>query len=72
MASSNRALASNTGIESAASIFDLLSTARSLLHELSLFEGFLKDQAKERAVDLHTFRASVSSELKSLERVLYH
>ena len=54
------------------SVHNLLFEAHSLFHELSLFEKYMKDQGKEDTVDLRTFRASVSSELKSLERVLHY
>lgn len=47
----------------------LLGQCHTLLNELEEFQEFLIEQKKEHTVDLRQFRSSVSSELKSLERV---
>lgn len=47
----------------------LLQNCHQLLYELEEFEKFLAEK-KDSIVDLKTFHGSVSSELKSLEKVV--
>lgn len=47
----------------------LLARCHALLGELEDFRRYLAEHKKEHAVELRQFRNSVTSELKSLERV---
>ena len=51
------------------SVDTLLAKCHELLGELEDFRKFLVEQKKEHTVELRQFRNSVTSELKSLERV---
>ncbi|MCJ1357072.1 MAG: hypothetical protein MMC33_007068 [Icmadophila ericetorum] len=48
---------------------DLLARCHALLHELSEFRQHLIEHKKEHTVELRQFRNSVTSELKSLEKL---
>ena len=53
----------------AVSVDGLLAQCHDLLKELEQFQAFLVERKKEHTVELRQFRNSVTSELRSLERV---
>jgi len=48
---------------------DMQQRCRLFLAELEQFQAYLKDQKKERQVELRTFKASLQSEMKAIDRV---
>jgi hypothetical protein len=48
---------------------DMQQRCRLFLDELEQFQAYLKDQKKERQVELRTFKASLQSEMRAIDRV---
>ena len=48
---------------------DLLTRCHDLLNELDQFRTYVAENKKQKVVEIRPFQNSVSSELKSLERV---
>ena len=48
---------------------DMQQRCRLFLDELEQFQAYLKDQRKDKHVDLRIFRSSLQSEMKMLDKV---
>ncbi len=48
---------------------DLLRRCKLMLDEIDLFQSYVKEQQREKAVDTAWFRNTVRRELKSIEKV---
>jgi hypothetical protein len=60
---------SDSSIEVEKLAADMQQRCRLFLDELEQFQAYLKDQRKEKHVDLRIFRSGLQSEMKMLDKV---
>ncbi len=60
---------SDPSIEVKRLVADMQERCRLFLDELEQFQAYLKDQRKEKHVDLRIFKSGLQSEMKMLDKV---